>query len=265
MIIQSAGMTADGFHSLADGASNVVGLIGVRLAARPVDDDHPYGHNKFETLFALIISAALFAVGAGVVCQAVGRLYNPVVPQITIPSLAALIVTLLINIAVTVIEYRAGKSLGSQILISDSMHTRSDVLVSLGVLFSLAGIRFGLPAIIDPIASLVVAAFIMLAAWEIFKENSDILVDRAVIDEAQVKDVVMRFHEVGDTYKIRSRGSRYHLFIDLHLLVRPDLTIAQSHDLVHHIELAIQESVCPDAQVFAHIEPCRSDGPPDVD
>ena len=181
-IIHSASMTADGFHSLTDGSSNIVGLIGIRLASKPVDKDHPYGHRKFEPLTGLFIAGMLFLIGGKIVINAIGSFRNPVVPNITIESLIVLIITLGINIFVSLYEYKVGKKLGSQILISDSMHTRSDIYVSIGVLATLVGVKLGLPPIIDPIASLVVAGFIFYAAYEIFKDNSDVLLDKVAVE-----------------------------------------------------------------------------------
>src|SRR5699024_10699244 len=106
---------------------------------------------------------------------------NPVLSEITFSSLLVMVLTLLINILVTTMEYKRGKKLQSQILISDSMHTRSDIYVSVGVLGTLLGVKLGLPPIIDPIVSLVVSGFIIHAGYEIFKESRNILVDRSVV------------------------------------------------------------------------------------
>ncbi len=255
LIIKSASMAADGFHSLSDGSSNIVGLIGIQFASKPKDKDHPYGHNKFETLSGLFISAMLFAVGGKVIISAISRFRNPVIPYISIESLIVLIFTLVINIFVSVYEFRVGKKLNSQILISDSMHTKSDIYVSIGVLITLISVKFGCPPIIDPIASLVVAGFIMHAAYEIFKENSEVLVDRSAVDEGIIRSIVMSFEEVKGTHKIRSRGSANDLHIDLHILVDSDLNIEKSHKLVHDIEDAIKAKVNESTQVIVHLEP----------
>jgi cation diffusion facilitator family transporter len=257
--IRSASMTADGFHSLSDGSSNIVGLVGIKLASKPVDEDHQYGHHKFETLSGLFISSMLFVVGAKVILNAVDRFRSPVAINITQESLVVLLVTLVINIIVSATEYKNGKELNSQILISDSMHTKSDIYVSIGVLASLAGVKLGLPPIIDPIASLVVSGFIIHAAYEIFKENSDVLVDRSVVDTEEIRNIVMSFEQIKDTHNIRSRGSRNNLYIDMHILVDPYLSIERSHELVHEIEETVKERINYSAQVIAHLEPFREE------
>lgn len=254
-IIKSASMTADGFHSLSDGSSNIVGLIGIHFASRPEDEQHPYGHRKYETLAGLFISIMLFFVGGKVILGAIQTFKVPFTPEITIVSLMVLIFTLIVNIVVSVTEYRKGKELNSQILISDSIHTRSDIYISLGVLLTLIGIKLGFPPIIDPIVSLVVAGFIIHAAYEIFKENSAVLLDSIAIDSEEIRDVVMSFEDVKDAHKIRSRGGINDLSIDLHILVDSKLDVVKSHELVHDIEDAIRRKFNKKSQVIVHVEP----------
>jgi cation diffusion facilitator family transporter len=254
-VIDSASMTADGFHSLSDGSSNIVGLIGIKLASKPKDEEHPYGHSKFETLASLFICAMLFAVAGKVIFDAIEKFKNPVTPDITLASLLAMIFTLIVNLFVTTIEYRQGKKLQSQILISDSMHTRSDIYVSVGVLATLVGVKLGLPPVIDPLASLVVSGFIIFAGYEIFKESRNILVDRAVVDTEEITKLVLGFEQVKGVHKIRSRGSQNHIHIDLHILVDPDMKVEDSHELEHQIEDTVRDSLYPTAEVLAHIEP----------
>lgn len=254
-IIKSASMTADGFHSLSDGSSNVVGLIGVYFASKPEDEDHPYGHNKYETLASLLISIMLFLVAGKIILGAIERFKEPVIPEITLESLMVLIFTLVVNIVVSIIEYRKGKELNSQILISDSMHTRSDIFISLGVLATLIGVRLGISPIIDPITSLIVAGFIIHAGYEIYKVNSFVLLDGVAIDSEEIKKIVMSFEEVKDAHKIRSRGTTNNLNIDLHIEVNPKLDVEETHKLVHDIEDAIRARFNKNLQVIAHVEP----------
>lgn len=254
-MIKSASMAADGFHSLTDGSSNIVGLIGIQIASKPVDVEHPYGHRKFETLAGLFISGMLFLVGGKIILDAISRFVNAVTPNITIESLIILLVTLLINIFVSTYEYKRGKALKSQILLSDSMHTRSDIYVSIGVLVTLICVKVGLPPIVDPIASLLVAAMIIHAAYEIFKDNSCILVDKAVVSTDKIKDIILSFEHVKGTHNIRSRGSENDLHIDMHIMTAPDLSVDESHKLIHSIEEKIREEINENVQVFAHIEP----------
>lgn len=254
-IIKSSSMTADGFHSLTDGSSNIVGLIGIRLASKPVDKEHPYGHKKFETLSGLFIGGMLFFIGGKIIISALSRLINPVSLEVTLESLVSLIVTLGINIFVSIYEYKQGRVLKSYILISDSLHTRSDIFVSIGVLFTLACVRLGVSSIIDPIASLVVSFFVLHAAYEIFKDAGGILVDRAIIDTEKIKEITLEFEDVKGVHNIRSRGSENDIYIDMHILTEPTMSVEESHFLTHSIERKLQKEISTNLQVAVHLEP----------
>lgn len=254
-LINSISMTADGFHSLTDGTSNVIGLIGIHLAAQPEDEDHPYGHKKFETIAGLFIAGMLFFLSFKVITGAISRLVEPVKPTVSPESLIALLVTLIINIFVARYERREGEKYHSNILISDSMHTRSDIFISTGVLLTLISIKLGLPVIIDPIVSLVVSVFILHAAYNIFQDTTGILTDKAVIDEAKVKEIVLRFPQVKDVHKIRSRGRLDDIHIDLHIMTKPEMSVEEAHQLAHNLEAAAQKELSPSLQMIVHLEP----------
>jgi cation diffusion facilitator family transporter len=254
-IIKSSSLTADGFHSLTDGSSNIVGIIGIHFAAKPIDEDHPYGHSKFETLAGLFIAIMLFILGIRIIISAISNMLHPVSPTISISSLAAILITLAINIFVAQYEYSQGKKLNSTILISDSLHTRSDIFISIGVLFTLVCIKLGLPSIIDSLASLVVSIFVFHAAYEIFTETSGVLVDQAVIAPEEVKKIIMSFPQVKNVHKIRSRGCNHTIHVDLHLLVEPHMSIENSHKLMHAIEEKLCSSLQKSVQAYIHLEP----------
>lgn len=256
--IKSCSMTADGFHSLSDGASNIVGLIGIFFASKPKDKDHPYGHKKFEIITSLFISGMLFVIAVKIILSSISRLANPITPSITIESLIALVITLFINIFVCIYEYRVGTKLNSYVLISDSLHTRSDIFVSLGVLITLVGVKLGFPVIIESVVPIIISGFIIYSAYGIFKPSIGILVDRVAVDEEYVREIVFEFNEVRDVHNIRSRGSKSIIYIDMHVMVDPFISVEQSHDLTHKIEKQIQEEINENAQVIVHIEPFYS-------
>ena len=253
--IRSTSMTADGFHSIADTTSNILGIIGIILASKPTDKEHPYGHSKFEVISGLFIGAMLLFLAGKIIVDALESFRNPVVPAITIESLIALFITLFINIFVSNYEYKMGKRLNSYILISDSLHTKSDIFVSIGVLVTLLGVKFGLPIIIDPIVSLVVAGFILYASYEIFKSTINVLVDKAIIDDKDVISVLYTFKEIKTYHNIRSRGSENNIYIDMHIMVDTNMTVENAHKLSHDIEDKIRKIVNENAQVIIHIEP----------
>lgn len=253
--IKSTSMTADGFHSLSDGASNIVGIVGIGIASKPKDKEHPYGHTKYEVIASMFIGGMLLIIAGKIILTSISRFSNPVHPIITTESLIALIITLCINIFVTTYENRIGKKLNSYILISDSMHTKSDIFVSIGVLCTLIGVKLGLPPIIDPIASLIVSGFIIYSAYEIFKSSTAVLVDQAIIDENEIENIVKTFEEVKGVHKIRNRGCGNDIHIDMHLLIDPYISIEHSHYLTHEIEDRIKNTLNKNVQVIVHLEP----------
>ena len=253
--IKSASMTADGFHSFSDGASNIVGIIGVSMASKPKDKKHPYGHKKFEIIASMFIGGMLLIMAFKIILDAISRFTNPVIPFITNESLLALVGTLIINIFVCIYEYNIGNKLNSHILVSDSIHTRSDIVVSIGVLFSLICVKFGLSPLIDSIASLVVVGVILLSSYEIFKSTTSILVDSAIIDDKDIENIIKSIDIVRGVHNIRSRGSENDIHIDMHILVDPNTSVEDSHKLAHDIEIKIKEELNENAQVIVHIEP----------
>jgi len=248
-------MTADGFHSLSDGTSNVIGLLGIHFACQPVDKDHPYGHKKYETLFSLVISAMLFLVSFNLIKQGWERLHYPVLPQVNLSSFAIMIITLAVNLWVMRYEYKKGKDLKSDILISDSLHTRADIFTSFSVIASLIVIKLGFP-LIDPIITILISLFIGFAAFEIAKQSSDVLCDTAVfLDDRLIMDIVLKTKGVRACHKIRSRGRIDDIYIDLHVQVNPNMHIDDAHQISYHIEEMIKSAIPGITDVVVHMEP----------
>jgi cation diffusion facilitator family transporter len=258
-MIRSASMTADGFHSLSDGSSNIIGLFGIWAASRPVDEGHPYGHKKFETLTSVGISAILFVVCFNVVREGVLRFLHPVIPEVSIGSFIVMGVTLTINLLVMIYETRMGKILKSDLLISDALHTRTDILTSSSVIITLIGIQLGYP-ILDPIASLVIAVFIGYAAVNILKESTRVLSDGVAIQVEEIKRLVLSIKGVKECHQIRSRGRPDDIHIDLHVLVDPEMHIHRAHHLSYAIENKIKRDFRGVTDVVVHMEPMEEEG-----
>lgn len=260
MLIKSGSMVADGFHSFTDGSSNIVGLIGIGIASKPIDDDHPYGHKKFETITGLFIVAMLVFLGLKIIVGAAGNFMNPVAPEVSVVSLIVMLITLGINLFVTTYEHKKGVECGSSILISDAMHTKSDIYVTLGVLTTLVAIKWGAPIWIDPLASLIVAGFILKAAYEIFDSTCGVLVDQAVVDNREIAQIALGHELVKGVHKVRNRGTQEELHVDMHILASCDLTLEEVHQLSHDIEDDIKAQLSQGAQVIIHVEPYETEG-----
>jgi cation diffusion facilitator family transporter len=250
-------IVSDGFHSLADSTSNITGLVGVRVASRPPDEDHPYGHRKYETLAAALIVVMLGVVVLEVVQAALDRLESGAAPQVSALSFAVMFATVIVNLIVVRYESRRGRDLSSELLIADSMHTKSDVLTSVAVIASLAGVKLGFP-ILDAAGALIVAVFIGNAAFEIARDTARILTDRTVLDEDDLRAVAMGVPGVLGCHRIRTRGSSDHAFLDLHVWFAAELPLRDAHRLSHEVKDRLMARYPQIGDAIIHIEP-----PPD--
>jgi cation diffusion facilitator family transporter len=253
-ITGAVSILSDGFHSLTDSASNVVALIGVSLARRPPDADHPYGHRKFETMASLGILVFLGVVLVQVLSAALDRFVNGGTPRVFPEGIGLMAATLVINVAVVSYELRAARVLQSEVLRADAKHTRSDVLTSLAVLGALFGVWFGYP-LLDPLAALFVAGFIGHACWGIAREASGILADHIVIAEDEVRAVVQSVAGVLGCEKIRTRGAVDYAFLDLHLWVDGNTPLRHAHATSHIVKDKLMARFPQLADVVIHIEP----------
>jgi cation diffusion facilitator family transporter len=253
---------SDGFHSLTDAASNVAGLVGVRAARQPPDEDHPYGHRKYETVAAAVVGVFLLLLVIEVVRNAWNHLTGRSQPhEISIASFVVMLVTVAINLRVVSYESRAAERLGSEVLLADATQTRGDVWSSLTVIAALIGARLGLP-ILDPIAALVVAGFIGHAGYEVARATTGILSDRIVISDADLQRVVMSVAGVIGCEKIRTRGSADHVFLDLHVWMPPDMRLTEAHHLSHVVKDRLMARYPQIADAVIHIEPPPPAEPP---
>ncbi|MHB1389823.1 MAG: cation diffusion facilitator family transporter [Thermoleophilia bacterium] len=256
----SIGMVADAFHSLMDGSSNIIGLIGIGLAARPRDETHTYGHNKFETFASMGIVVLLLLTAMEIGQSVIGRLTaeTPQVPEASTIAFAMMFVTIVVNIAISNLEKRSGRRLGSNFLVADSRQTRSDVWVSFSVVASLVAARLGYP-IVDALIGGVITLVITWAAFQIMKEASIVLLDKAMIDPKQVEAICLSVREDGllGCHKVRTRGSESGYWIDLHLLVDPDMTTKEAHRIASTVERRLKNAFGEETDTTIHIEPGR--------
>jgi cation diffusion facilitator family transporter len=247
-------MISDGFHSLTDSAANSMGLVGTRASRKPPDEDHPYGHRKFETLAAAGIFVFLLLSVIEVARTALSRFAAGGSPDVSRWSFAVMIVTIAVNLVVVRYERLKGRQLDSELLLADAMHTQSDVFTSCAVLGSLAAVATGFP-VLDPIGGLVIAAFIARTGWQIARDTSHILADRAALVEADIRQVVMSVPEVVGCHRIRSRGSSDHIFLDLHVWFSGDTALYEAHRLSHVVKDRLLQTYPQIKDAIIHIEP----------
>ena len=246
---------SDGFHSLTDSASNIVGLVGIRAAGQPPDEDHPYGHRKYETVAAAALTVFLMLLFIEILRNAFNHLSGRTAPTtISMASFVVMLATIGVNLFVVSYETRAARRLGSEVLLADAIQTRGDVWSSLTVIVALIGVRLGWP-ILDPLAALVVAGFIGWAGYQIATATTPILSDRIVIAESDLERVVLSVPGVLGCHQIRTRGSSDHVFLDLHVWLPPDMHLRDAHALSHVVKDVLMARYPQIADAIIHIEP----------
>lgn len=251
----SVSMRADGIASLFDAASNVVGIAGMALAARPADFDHPYGHAKFETYASAAIGFMLLVAAYNVATDAYSAFTTPHHEvDVNAISFIVMVGTLIINLGVSWYERSRGRALKSEILSADALHTASDALVSISVIVGLIFVQMGFP-LADPICSLIVAVAILHSAWEVFKQANATLSDQARIPTQEVIDTATHVACVARCHGVRTRGTEGEVYMDLHILVEPTMSIKDAHEVGHTVENELKRTFPQVVDVTVHLEP----------
>ncbi len=257
--IGALSLVADGLHSVLDGASNVVGIVGIAIASRPADAGHPYGHRRFETLAAAFIG---ILIGAGFIelikAVVAGLVHGVAAPRLSPLAVLAVVGTVVVNIFISRYERRRSRELQSSILEADSEHTLSDALAATVVLVGFAGSWLGLPYA-DLVAALFVSGFVAMTAFRLLKDNMMVLSDAAQLDPEEVERVALSVDGVKAAHRIRSRGSREAVHLDLHIHVSPELRVTQAHALTHQVAATLQAHFPAVDDVVIHTEPSDYD------
>ncbi|MEZ0375482.1 MAG: cation diffusion facilitator family transporter [Candidatus Sericytochromatia bacterium] len=245
---------ADGFHSLMDSTSNIVGLVAIYFAFNPPDEEHHYGHRKAEILASLMIAMLLAVTCLEIIKELIGRVFEPRIPQVGLLGFGIMGVGLVINLVVVSYESRAGKRLNSQLLLSDSQHTQSDVLVTISVIVSMLAISQKLYWL-DYVVSLGIVGAIGHMAYVLFRQNIGILLDRSPVDRGEIQQLVEAMGGVGHCHKVRAHGSPDEAYLELHIWVDPELSVREAHTLAHSVKSQLMAAHGELADVTIHIEP----------
>jgi cation diffusion facilitator family transporter len=251
----SLALLGDGVHSAVDAMNNVLALAVTHIAARAPDEDHPYGHRKFETLGALAIVVFLSISGFELVKGAVQRLTIGA-PALTLSraELAVLVGTLAVNAVVAGYETRQGRRLASPLLLADASHTRADVFITVGVLtgllFTQAGYTF-----VDPIVALLVAGVIVVLAYQIVRRSVPVLVDEHAYPAKVIRVSAEAVTGVVRAYHIRSRGAVDDAFAELTIAVDGTASVEVAHEIADAVEDRLRTEL-RFTDVVVHVEPC---------
>jgi cation diffusion facilitator family transporter len=249
-------ITADGFNSLVDGFSNGIALVANRLADRPPDADHPYGHRRYETIAALAIGGFLLLAAFEVISSVVERLRGGGDrPENTPLTFAVMIGTLVVNIFITTYESREGKRLKSELLTADSAHTRADVWVTISVLVSMVFVSLFGWYWVDTAAALVIVVLILRAAWKVLQQTGSVLVDTAPYPPEQLTAWVKEVPSVEEVVRARSRGTADAPHIDIDVQVAPEMTADHTAAIESAIRDKIEQEIPGVSEVEVHFVP----------
>lgn len=258
LALGSLAIRADGLHSTTDALNNVVLLVGLWLGARPADPEHPYGHRKLELLAALLVGAGLLLVSFDLAQELVARLRGEAaLPRIDALAFVVLALTLIVNVGVATWEARVARRTLSPALASDAAHTKSDVIVTLGVMVS-SGLTMAGYVWLDAVAGAAVAVVIALAGLRIVRDNAGYLIDRTLVDSDEVVRVACGVPGVRGARGARSRGMPAGIWLDLTVLVDGHVPVAQGHALAHDVERALRAHMPALLGVQIHVEPVKA-------
>ena len=256
IIAGSLAVIGDAIHSSADAVYNVLGLVVVRVASREPDEEHPYGHGKFETLGALGIVVFLSVTCVELVRSAIGRLISGGHSvQMTDLGLMLLLATLAANVFVAWYENRRGHELRSELLIADAAHTRTDVFITIGVLIGLIFSRQGYTWV-DPVVAIGVALLIVRVAYQILFRVVPVLVDERAVPAPSIRKTAQAVEGVKDAYGIRSRGGNAGVrYAEVTIAVDSAANVADAHAIADKVEARLKKDLELEA-VTVHVEPC---------
>lgn len=262
---RSGAMIADGIHSFSDFVTDAVVLVFIRISSKARDDDHPYGHGKFETFATMLIGATLLAVGAGLIWSAAAKIIavrqGEVLPRPRYLALAAAAVSILVKETLYRYTAAAGRRIGSGPLTANAWHHRSDALSSVGTLLGIAGAIFLGPRgrILDPLASFAVSLFILGVAWRLTASSVGDLLDKALPPqtEQEISECIASVAGVRSLHNLRTRRSGNDYLIEVHIRVDRTITVVASHDIASRVERAVRQRFGDNTLVTVHVEPDR--------
>ncbi len=256
--IHSAGMIADGYHALLDSVSDMICLGGVYMANRPPDENHPYGHAKFEPLAQVAVSIFLFLTCYEVLSHSWESFRGGPVVLFTLPSLLVMLLSMGLQLFLVRIERRVGERTGNSLVKADALHIRSDIFASVAVVLGLLASRWGYPKA-DSVVGFLIAVLIAHAGYELLREGTQVLSDKRLMDPEEIIRLASCVGGVMECHSVRSRGSASQIYMDLNIHVDDSLTVAQAHAISHEVEAAIRQHHPSVAEVIVHIEPFREE------
>ena len=259
IVAHSSAMISDAIHSASDVFSTIVVLIGIKFASKESDKEHPYGHERLECVAAILLAMVLFMTGLGIGIDAFRDIIGGNYDNLQIPGVLALVAAIVSIVSKEAMywytRYYAMK-IDSSALMADAWHHRSDALSSIGALIGIGGSRLGYP-VMDSIASLVIFVFIVKAAFDIFKDAMDKMVDHSCDDETEkeIYDCVMKNEKVLGIDMLKTRIFGNKIYVDVEILVDGTKTLSEAHNIAEEVHDDIEQNITKVKHIMVHVNP----------
>jgi len=258
-IAHSGAMISDAVHSASDVFSTFVVMIGVRMSTKDSDKEHPYGHERLECVAAMLLAFVLFLTGLAIGIKAIINIFSGDYADLQVPGMLALvaaIVSILGKEAMYWYTRHYAKKIDSGALMADAWHHRSDAFSSIGALVGIGGARMGYP-VMDSVASLVIFFFILKAAYDIFKDAMDKMVDHACDEETetQMRACVMEHEQVLGIDMLQTRIFGNKIYVDVEIQVNGDYTLREAHSIAEDVHEQIEQNFPKVKHIMVHVNP----------
>lgn len=259
LIGHSSAMISDAVHSASDVFSTIVVLIGVKLSSKESDKEHPYGHERLECVAAIVLAVVLLLTGLGIGYDAIKNILGGNYKELTAPTVLALVAAIISIVAKEAMYWYTryyAKRIDSSALMADAWHHRSDALSSVGALIGIGGAMLGYP-VMDSIASLVIFFFIAKAAYDIFKDAIDKMVDHACDEETEkaIYDAVLEQEEVLGIDMLQTRIFGNKIYVDLEIQLDENYTLKKAHDIAEEVHEHIEQNFPKVKHIMVHVNP----------
>lgn len=259
IIASSGAMISDAIHSASDVLSTIIVMVGIKASGKKADKEHPYGHERMESVAAILLSVALFLTGTGIGLSGLNTIMSGNINDIAVPGILALVVSV---ISIIVKEWMYwytryhAKKINSGVLMADAWHHRSDSLSSIGAFIGILGARMGFP-IMDPLVSIIICAFILKVAYDIFKDAIDKMVDKSCDErvEEEMSQLVMTVGGVMRVDELHTRTFGNKIYVDLEIAADGHLTLNESHEIAENVHDKIEATYSNVKHIMIHVNP----------
>lgn len=259
ILAHSGAMISDAVHSASDVFSTFIVMIGVRISAKKSDADHPYGHERLECVASIVLAVILAATGLGIGSNGIQIICSGDYSHLVMPgvlALAAAVISIAVKEWMFWYTRAAAKQIHSGALMADAWHHRSDALSSVGAFIGILGARLGMP-VLDPIASVLICVFIEKAAYDIFKDAIDKMVDKACPEEEEKKmrEVIVAQKGVQKIDLLRTRMFGSKVYVDVEIAADGDISLREAHRIAEQVHDAMESSFSEVKHCMVHVNP----------